>query len=72
MGSSRRLASAPMAAVMTMAPVMTVSPSLPTIARVGISAPVVLAICVRIELRAPARIGDDVLRRRRAGRCGQE
>lgn len=72
MGSSRWLASAPMAAVITMAPVVTMSRSPPTIARVGVSAPVVLAICVRIELGAPARISNYVLRRRRAGKCGQE
>jgi hypothetical protein len=72
MGSSRWLASVPMAAVMTMAPVVTMSRLPPTIARVGVSAPVILAICVRIELGAPARIGNDVLRRRRAGKCGQQ
>jgi len=62
-----------MAAVMTMAPMVTMSRrSPPAIARVGVSAPVVLAIGVRIELRAPARIGNDVLRRRRAGKCGED
>jgi len=61
-----------MAAMMTMAPVVTMSRSPPTIARVGVPAPVVLAIGVRIELGAPARISDDVLRGRRAGKCGQE
>ena len=58
-------ASAPVASMMSMVPVVTMSCSPPTIARVGISAPVVLAVCVRIELCAPARIGNDVLRRRR-------
>ena len=53
---------------MTMAPVIAMSRSPPAIARVGISAPVVQAICVRIELGAPARISNDVLRRRRAGK----
>jgi hypothetical protein len=43
MGSSRWLASVPMAAVMAMAPVVPMSRSPPTIARVGVSAPVVLA-----------------------------
>src|SRR5437899_8167923 len=66
----RPLASVPMAAVMTMAPVVTMSRPPPAVARVGISAPVVLAICVRIELGALARISNDVLRRRRAGKCG--
>jgi len=62
-----------MAAVMTMAPVVTMSRrSPPAIARVGVSAPVVLAICIRIELGAPAWIGNDVLRRRRAGKNGQD
>jgi hypothetical protein len=69
---SRWPASVPMAAVMTMAPVVTMSRSPPAIARVGVSAPVVLAIGVRIELGAPARIGNDVLRRSRTGKCGQE
>jgi hypothetical protein len=55
-------ASVPMAAVMTMAPVVTMSRPPPAIARVGVSAAVVLAICVRIELGAPAWIGNDVLR----------
>ena len=55
---------------MTMAPVVTMSRSPPAIARVGVSAPVVLAICVRIKLGALARISDYVLRRRRAGTCG--
>jgi hypothetical protein len=68
-GSSRLLASVPMAAVMTMAPV-TMSRSLPAIARVGVSAPIVLAICVRVELGALARISDYMLRRRRAGKRG--
>ena len=61
-----------MAAVMTVAPVVAMSRSPPAIARVGISAPVVLAIRVRVELGAVARITDDVLRRRRAGKRGQE
>jgi len=61
-----------MAAVMPMAPVVTMSRPLPAIARVGVSAPVVLAICVRIELGTLARISDYVLRRRRAGKRGQE
>jgi hypothetical protein len=51
-----------MAAVMAMAAVVTMPGSLPAIARVGVSAPVVLAICVRIELGAPPGIGNDVLR----------
>jgi hypothetical protein len=61
-----------MAAVMPMAPMVTMSRSPPAIARVGVSAPVVLAIGVRVELGAPARIGNDVLRRRRAGKCVQQ
>jgi hypothetical protein len=61
-----------MAAVMPMAPIVTMSGPPPAIARVGISAPVVLAIGVRIKLGASARIGNDVLRRRRAGKHGQE
>jgi len=61
-----------MAAVMAIAPVVTMSGSPPTVARVGVSAPVVLAICVRIELGAPAGIGNDVLRQRRAGKSGQD
>jgi hypothetical protein len=53
LGQARSLASVPMAAVMAMAAVVTMPGSLPAIARVGVSAPVVLAICVRIELGAP-------------------
>jgi len=60
-----------MAVMMAMATVVMVTRSPPTIARVGVSSPVVLAICVRIELGAPAWIGDDVLRRRRTGKSGQ-
>jgi len=62
----------PMAAVMAMAPVVTMSGSLPAIARIRVSAPIVLAICVRIELGAPPGIGNDVLRGRRAGKSGQD
>ena len=61
-GQARSLASVPMAAVMAMAAVVTRPGSLPAIARVGVSAPVVLAICVRIELGAPPGIGNHVLR----------
>jgi hypothetical protein len=61
-----------MAAVMAMAPIVTMSGSLPAIARVGVSTPVILAICVRIELGAPPGIGNHVLRGRRAGKSGQD
>jgi hypothetical protein len=61
-----------MAAVMAMAAVVTMPGSLPAIARVGVSAPVVLAICVGIELGTPAWIGNDVLRQRRAGKSGHD
>jgi hypothetical protein len=42
----------------------------PTVAGVGVTGAVVLAICIRIELGAPARIVDYMLRRGRGGKRG--
>ena len=69
----------PMATVVAMNPVVritsigirAVSPP-PAVARIGIARTVVLAIRIRIELGAPAWIGDDVLGRCRIGRQRQE
>ena len=44
----------------------------PTVADVGVAGAVVLAICVRIELGAPARISNYMLRHGRAGKRGQQ
>ena len=44
----------------------------PTVARVGVAGAVILAVCIRIELGAPARIVNDVLRRGRSGKYGQQ
>ncbi len=56
---------------MTMAPVVTMTPiticSAPTVARVRVTGAVILAVCVWIELGAPARIVNYVLRRGRSG-----
>src|ERR1700704_1257953 len=69
-------ASVHMAAV-TMSPVVTRMSRIavclpPTVARVRVTRAVVLTVCVRIKLGAPARIVDDVLRRGRAGKRGQQ
>jgi hypothetical protein len=66
--SSSRSTSAQMAAVMTMTPIIMSSP--PTVARVGVTGPVIQAVCIRIELGAPARIVNYVLRRGRGGKRG--
>ena len=70
---SRWLASVQMASVMTLSPVvMTVTRiaigSPPTVARVRVTGSVILAVCIRIELGAPAWIVNYVLRRGRAGK----
>jgi hypothetical protein len=47
-------------------------PSSPTVARVGITGPVILTVCIRIELGAPTRIVNYVLRRGRGDNRGQQ